>query len=251
MPDGASTLCLWCISTISMSKRSSRMPATWRVSANRMLTARLILGAITMGAPCAASPMARSCAASRPVVPMTCGVPASPAIAACRVVASGSENSIATRARSKTRAGSSPIGMPSAPTPAREPASSPIAGWPATSAAATSAQPSVSNISWTTAAPIRPAAPITPISSSAITPPERLVQRDHHSRSRAPPDRPACAARQVLRKLSSVTTLPASGPASFPSPPPPSGAAPAAPSGWGPKRRPKLTAGSMKAVTAS
>src|SRR5918996_6484274 len=168
VPEGASTLCRWWISTISISKASGPSArATCSVRPSRRLTPRLMLGAQTIGARAAAWASCAACSVERPVVPITCAVPLAALMPACRTETSGVENSIATSAAAIT-CSSSPAAMPIGSAPASRPRSWPRAGWPLLSRPPHKVRPSAASTSAITARPIRPAHPRTAIRTPCL-----------------------------------------------------------------------------------
>lgn len=166
VPDGASTLCLWCASKISISKSlGPRRAASCSTTDSSTLTPTLIFAACSTAARAAAAVIAASSTAPRPVVPITSALPLAWAAAVLSMVAEGVVKSISTSQAAKTASRSEIMRTPQSPKPHSAPMSRPRAVLsPCSPAAASVAAPCAPDrISLAIIWPMRPAAPRMPI----------------------------------------------------------------------------------------
>jgi hypothetical protein len=129
----------------------------------------LVLGASRIGMRSPAAATARRSSASRPVVPITSGVPESSAASRCAIVAAGVEKSITASASRIIASGNGATATPHVPgRPIKAAASCPTAGCPAYWLAPARRQPSMSRTAVRIARPIRPAPAATPIAADTV-----------------------------------------------------------------------------------
>ena len=123
VPEGASFLNRWCVSTISTSYSSPSTRATSAATLNMRFTPTLMLGDWTIATFAAAFRIRSMWAGPSPVLPMTIGFPAAAAVPALLAEESGPVKSIATSAAATAFAKSSVTGTPALPAPAASKAS--------------------------------------------------------------------------------------------------------------------------------
>ena len=127
VPQGASFLKRWCVSTISTSYSSPSMRAMSASTLKATFTPTLMLGETSSGIEVAIRASSSRWVAVKPVVPMTARPPCRATSRTWARLASGTENSMRMRSLPRAASTSAPIGIPSRPTPADSPASRPSA----------------------------------------------------------------------------------------------------------------------------
>src|SRR5690606_28253387 len=163
VPDGASTLCRWWASMISMSTSSPSTRAAVSSSFRQRLTPTLKLAAKTIGISLATSASCFFSSTLKPVVPITMALPASRQMARLRRVTLGWVKSISTSNSSSTLTRSEDMVTPSRPRPFSSTTSAPIRMLSGRSTAAASTAPWACITASMRFLPMRPAAPITAI----------------------------------------------------------------------------------------